>query len=76
MLASVPPKLVEISRSAFVAIKENHTVLLMELGSQHGGVAGFPVVVAPTLVYIMEVQEPTPTVRGSAVNQVSFGGCA
>ena len=49
----------------------------MELGSQHEGVAGFPAVVAPTLVYMMELQEPTPTVRGSAVKHESFvGGCA
>jgi len=34
------------------------------------------VVVAATLVYKIELQEPTPTTMGSAVKQVSLGGCA
>jgi hypothetical protein len=67
---------VEISISAKVAINENQTVLLMLFGNQQAGVAGFPVVVAATLVYNIELQLPTPTVIGIAMPQVSLAGCA
>jgi hypothetical protein len=46
------------------------------LGDQQGGVGGLPTVVAPTFVYAIEVQEPTPTVKGIALAQVLFEGCA
>jgi len=75
-LAKVPAKFVDISASALVATNENQTVLLIELGFQQPGVDGFPLVVAATLVYKIELQVPTPSVKTIAVPQVSFDGCA
>jgi hypothetical protein len=48
----------------------------MLFGNQQAGVAGFPVVVAATLVYNIELQLPTPTFIGIAIPQVSLAGCA
>jgi hypothetical protein len=46
------------------------------LGDQHPGVGGFPVVVAPTFVYAIELQEPLVTGRAIAPAQVLFAGWA